>query len=559
MLWGLAFSPDGRMLVTCCDDGAARRWDVATGQLIGKPLQHADEAGYYTLAMSPDARTLVTSGKDLRAVRWDLETGEAIGTPLIHKSPVHMIAFLRDGRRVVTGTRDGGLRVWDTSTDLVTDLPPQGSSVTGLAISPDGHSMVTGTAGGLVRIWDTTTLSSTGPTYKLSSAVTGLAFDPNGRSLAIGQDDGTVRLWEVPRPRSIGAPLRMTKAVHGLTFSPDGQTLLTSSSLGTRKWDMNGNPLGPLMNSRRYEPGGKVLSADGRRTYDVVDIVEATAVSPNQRNLAVARWTGNERHVRGCAEVWDLTTGARLQQTGEQPLPLAGVVYSPDSHWILTWDTRPQSTLLWDAARLESPPRPHIRSLDSPITRAVFSADGKTLLLACRDGTARLWDVALDRELLPERRPNHGYPVTAVAFDPFRPRLVTGSQAGPLSVWDLAKRSLLCDIRGHSDEVASIAFSPDGKSLLTASHDGTARFWDVESGQQLGPPLRHTDAVLSATFHPDGRSVVTGTKDGLIQRWQVPLPPLEGTVDQVRLIVELQTGMEMDHQGAIYASSMIIK
>ncbi len=137
----------------------------------------------------------------------------------------------------------------------------------------------------------------------------------------------------------------------------------------------------------------------------MVDIVEATAVSPDQRNLAVARWTGNERHVRGCAEIWDLTTGARPQQTGEQPLPLAGVVYSPDSHWILTWDTRPQSTLLWDAARLKSPPRPLIRSLDSPITRAVFSADGKALLLACRDGTARLWDVALTGSYSPNAAP----------------------------------------------------------------------------------------------------------------------------------------------------------
>jgi len=405
-------------------------------------------------------------------------------------------------------------------------------------------------------MWDTTTLGPTGPTFKLSSAVTGLAFAPDGRSLAIGQDDGAVRLWDVPRPRSIGAPLKVIKAAHGLAFSRDGRTLLTSSSLGSRKWDLDGNPLGPLMNSRRYEPGGKVLSADGRRTYDVVDFVEATAVSPDQRSLAVARWLGNERHVRGCAEVWDLATGARLHQTEEQPLPLAGVAYSPDSNRLLTWDARPQSTLLWDAPRLQ-PARPLIRSLDTPISRAVFSPDGQTLLLACRDGTARLWDVVRDQEIVPERRPNHGYPVTAVAFDPLGSRIVTGSQAGTLGLWDLSTGSLLRNIRGHADEVASLAFSPDGQSLLTASHDGTARFWDVESGQQLGPPLRHTDAVLSAAFHPDGRSVVTGAKDGMVLRWQVPLPPLEGTVDQVRLTVELQTGMEMDQQGAIYASSAL--
>ncbi|SIO63115.1 Serine/threonine protein kinase [Singulisphaera sp. GP187] len=553
-IWGLAFNPEGRKLVTCCDDGAARWWDTTTGRPIGEPLWHGDEAGYYTLALSPDGRTLVTGGKDLRAVRWDVATGRPIGKPLMHRSPVHMIAFLRDGRRVVTGTRDGGLRIWDTVTEHFTDLPPQGSSVTSLVNSPDGRTLVTGTAGGFLRIWDTTTLGPTGPTYKLSSALTGLAFHPDGHSLAIGQDDGTIRLWEVPRLRSLGAPLQLDSAVHGLAFSPDGQSLVTSSSTGSQRWDLNGNPLGPLMSSRRYEPGGKVLSVDGRRTYDIVDFVEATAVSPDCKTLAVARWTGNERHVRGCAETWDLATGARLHQTAEQPLPLAGVVYRPDSTQLLTWDAQPRSTLLWDVADLQSA-RPLIRSLDSPIRRAVFSPDGTTLLLACQDGTARLWDVARDREIVPERRPDHGYPVTAVAFDPAGPRIVTGCQAGSLGLWDLAKGTLLRDIRGNADEVTSLSFSPDGRSLLTASHDGTARFWDVESGQQLGPPLHHTDAVLSAIFHPDGRSVVTGTKDGMVQRWLVPLPPVKGTADQVRLAVEGQTGMEMDDQGAIHTTS----
>ncbi|WP_020465699.1 protein kinase domain-containing protein [Singulisphaera acidiphila] len=551
VIWGLAFSPDGRKLVTCCDDGAARWWDVTTGNRIGEPLWHGDEAGYYTLALSPDGRTLVTGGKDLRAVRWDVETGRQIGTPLMHKSPVHMIAFLRDGRRVVTGTRDGGLRIWDTATDQVTDLPPQGSSVTGLASSPDGRLMVTGTAGGYLRIWDTTTLRPTGPTYKLSSAVTGLTFHPDGHSLAIGQDDGTIRLWAVPRLRSLGSPIKAGSAVHGLAFSPDGQSLLTSSSRGSQRWDLNGNPLGPLMDSRRYEPDGKVLSEDGGRTYDIVDFIEATAVSPDRRTFAVARWAGNERHVRGCAEVWDLATGTRLHKTVEQPLPLAGVVYHPNSTQLLTWDAQPRSALLWDVPGLRSG-RPIIRSLNSPIRQAVFSPDGKTLLLACRDGTARLWDIARDQEIIPERRPDHGYPMTAVAFDPLGPRIVTGCQAGTLGIWNLTKGLLIRDIRGNADEVTSLTFSPDGRSLLTASYDGTARFWDVESGQQLGPPLRHTDAVLCAIFHPDGRSVVTGTKDGIVQRWQAPLPPLEGSVDQVRLAVEIQTGMSMDQQGAIH-------
>ena len=160
MIWGMAFSPDGRRLATCCDDGRARWWDVATGKPIGKPLVHGNEQGYYTLALSPDGRVLATGGKDMRVIRWDAATGEQIGAPLFCNGRVHMLAFLRDGRRFVTGTRDGALQIWDPDNSRMSELPSQGTSVTGLAVSPDGKTFATGTAGGVLRLWDPSCLGT---------------------------------------------------------------------------------------------------------------------------------------------------------------------------------------------------------------------------------------------------------------------------------------------------------------------------------------------------------------------------------------------------------------
>jgi WD40 repeat protein len=557
MIWGVAFSPDGQRLVTCCDDGAVRRWDVASRQLIGEPIWHNRKVGYYTLALSPDGRRLVTGGKDQRVVRWDLEAGRRLDS-LNLASPVQGIAFSGDGRKVIIGTREGTLHVWDPGAARVFDLPPQGTAVTGLAVSPDGRTFASGTEAGVVRIWDQVTLAQVGQTYKLVSPVRSLVFDPDGKMLAVGQEDGTIKLWEVPQAKAIGLPLLMGSSVHSLAFRRDGRRLLAGSNKGAQWWDLDtSKALDSSMDEERYEPAGTVTSLDGRRTYDKINLIHAMALSPDGRTLAFACCTGVEGVLRGRAELWDATTGERLRQTPEQPTPFRGAVYSPDGQWLLTWNSRPRSALLWDTATLQQS-RPLLRSLPDSIHQAAFTADGKTLLLGCRDGTARLWDVDRDEEINPQHAPHHAYPISAVAFEPGFQRhgkVVTGCYGGTVRLWDVERGTLLNDVRGNAGEITALAFSPDGKTLVTASHDGTARFWDAECGRQLGPVLRHTDAVLSVAFHPDGQSVATGTKDGVVQRWRVPLPPREGSVAEIQQWANDQAGMKLDDQGAVHMVS----
>jgi WD40 repeat protein len=173
------------------------------------------------------------------------------------------------------------------------------------------------------------------------------------------------------------------------------------------------------------------------------------------------------------------------------------------------------------------------------------------LLLGCRDGRARLWDLGRDVEIDPGRGPRHAYPITAVAFDPTRARVVTGCHAGTVRVWDAARGTILSELRQNAGEIVVVAFSPDAMTLVTASDDGTARFVDAESGAPIGPALHHTDAVLCVAFAPDGKSVVTGTRDGVVQRWGVPSPPKTGSVAEIGRWVKKQTGMELDDQGAV--------
>ncbi len=444
-----------------------------------------------------------------------------------------------DGRKVITGRRAGRLHIWDAETERGFDLPPQGTEVTCLAVSPDGRVFASGTEGGVIRLWDTSLLGPIGQTRRLAGAVTALAFDPDGRVLAIGGDDGTIRLWEVPHQKALGFPLQINHPVQTVTFREDGRRLLIGTTEGALWWDLTGRMVCESEQGR-----------DDRLNDGPSSRVEATAVSPDGRTLATARSEGAEGRTRGRVELRDAATGKSLRQTPDQPHALSGVVYSPDSKWLLTWGPGPRTAGLWDVATLRDS-RPLFRSLESPIHQAAFSRDGRILLLGCRDGKARLWDVDRDVEIDSEHGPRHAYPITAVAFDPNRSRVVTGCHGGTVRVWDATRGTMLNELRQNAGEIVVLAFSPDGEMLLTASQYGTARFVDAESGAQLGPALHHTDAVLCVAFHPDGQSVVTGTRDGMVQRWSVPSPPRTGGAAEIRRRLKEQTGTELNDQGAV--------
>ncbi len=337
-----------------------------------------------------------------------------VGPELRLDSPVEAIALTPEGRIVITGRRAGRLHVWDGETDRGFDLPPQGTAVTSLAVSPDGRVFASGTEGGVVRLWDTSMLGPIGQTFKLVSAVTALAFDPAGRILAVGSDDGRIRLWEVPSHKALGVPIRVEHPVQTVAFAADGRRLLIGSTDGARWWDLV----------------REVVSASDQGPDDRSSVgVEATTVSPDSRTFATARRVAADGRTHGWIELRDAATGRLFRRTPDEPHAQSGAVYSPDSNWLLTWGPAPKTARLWDVATWRDS-RPLCRSLDSTINQAVFSRDGRTLMLGCRDGRARLWNVDADREIDPQHTPRHAYPITAVTFDPNGSRLVTGCHAG---------------------------------------------------------------------------------------------------------------------------------
>jgi WD40 repeat protein len=106
----VAFSPDGKTMLTGSRDNTARLWETATGKPFGLPLQH--QGIVVAVAFGPDGKTVLTGSGDRTARLWETATGKPLGSPLQHHDGVRAVAFSPDGKTVLTGSHDKTARLW---------------------------------------------------------------------------------------------------------------------------------------------------------------------------------------------------------------------------------------------------------------------------------------------------------------------------------------------------------------------------------------------------------------------------------------------------------------
>ena len=109
----VAFSPDGKTVLTVSSDRTARLWDASTGSPVGQPLRHKGRTLYGTFA--PDGQTVLTTSRDGEARLWDARTGALMHELSGHEGEVSHGVFSRDGKTIVTVGDDQKIRVWDVA------------------------------------------------------------------------------------------------------------------------------------------------------------------------------------------------------------------------------------------------------------------------------------------------------------------------------------------------------------------------------------------------------------------------------------------------------------
>jgi WD40 repeat protein len=342
-LMAVACGPDGRSVISGGRDGVIRVWDLETGT---ERCAHAGHTrGVTCLVVTPDGRQIVSGGRDAAVRMWDLgpgtigsgraaQSGDALRA---HEAAVVDLAVTPDGTRLASCALTE-IACWDLEEGRELCRLRHEPWSCAVAWMPDGRSVVSAGHDRTLRIWDAVRGTSEMTLTGHESEVLRVAVTSSPARIASGADDGAIRVWDAVTRAMLPAPQGLGHPIIGLAAFPNGQCLAAVSSSVLVILDLwSGTGVERFENLLQVDFSAVAVSPDGlhlatagrdrehrRRGHDeVVTVWDVDPLRPtaflwgHTDTVNDVAWMSNGRHIVSASEdgtiaVWDAASGARL-------------------------------------------------------------------------------------------------------------------------------------------------------------------------------------------------------------------------------------------------------
>lgn len=561
----VAFSLDGKSLIVSGTDATAQIWRLVInsgGLELQKNAALAHPGQVTEVQLSADGQWIATACEDGRARVWQSATGQLRSTfpnvpappvaasdesapppaPVERLSALAQVQFSPNQQLLATVDATQHIQVWNLqSGQRQAELPDLAPSRTmpSLTFSPDSQTLLTAASADAVpHLWNAWTGQRLSELPKSSEAMTATAFSLDGTYLLTAHDQGAIRLWstlpggEMP---GLNLPQQQIRSINFTQVqsqeSSQEVNYLTALTSGRQvhRWQI-----------RRAGSGHSNLPAARPRlpTGAVQVQIQPLRIWQQFFTLLTGAWTGQgsaSPEVKPLPDQEALPPATASQLPGEtekaeQPLnqptartanPASGQVMeqaamSPDGQLVASINAAGEL----EVHQAQNHDWLHllyrIPQAQSSLTRLMFSANGQWLLGIGTDRQVRIWQAQSGQ--LVQVLQGHEAAIQQARFSPDGKRVVTASVDRSVRLWETASGRLIRTI-SHSEVVNSASFSPDGRQILTASQDGIARVFETNTGALKMLYRSGTNALLDAQFNPDGRSLMTLENNSTIHLW----------------------------------------
>lgn len=481
----VAFSSDGRYIVSGSTNAIIRVWEATTGAEVSQT--NLGSGVDYFVIFSPDGKYIVASTRDSAISKASiivLETATLTETAQItHGDYVTSLAFNHDGRYIISGSADGIVRVWATRTGYEFARVAHDGYVKSVTFSRDGRYAISAGSDGIIHMWEASTKANLMLVNNISSDVTTNSFSNDSKYIALGNNYSAV-------VKEIATGFDVTEVDHNnrvgtVAFSPDGKTIVSEGG-DIHVWEAETGDEITFIENSYWTPLQHVsFSPDGKYgmavTIGLVDTVR----------------------------LWDVITGETVKTLNHDDLVNAAT-FSPDGKFIAA-GSQDGSVYIWEATAGKITSK---LKHDDAVYSVAFSPDGRYVVSGSWDRTVRVWQVFSGVEIA---RMSHDGIVNSIVFSPDGRYIVSGSSDGTARVWSVNNFKEIARMK-HNGSVNTAMFSPDGKYVLSGSADGEVRVWEITTELEIAS-VTHNYEITSVAFSPNGKYVVSRSVDGIVRVW----------------------------------------
>ncbi|MFN0179564.1 MAG: DUF4062 domain-containing protein [Gemmatimonadales bacterium] len=382
-----------------------------------------------------------------------------------HGSDVTDCCFSADGRRIVSASLDGTLRIWEGDTGrCIARLDGHTKGVRACAASPDGRWLASASFDSTVRVW----YAETGELARVftghNGAVKACAFLDAGRTLVSAGNDGTILVWDAETGGVLARLVSEGRSITRLLVGADNRLIVAAFvNRLVEVWD--------LKTRERVLTFAGPASTLGGRDAVFVDGLEFSGHS-----------------ISDCA-------------------------CSPDGARLVTASSLDRALLVHDLATGNQLQR--IAGHAGGVVTCAFSPDGRLIGSGSDDTTVRIWSAERGQALGVLR--GHSFGVKCCAFSTDGLRIVSGGGDAVLKVWKVPTVSSESDVGGvRGERVRGLAFSPDGRLLASVADDGSVTVADAATGVRVVDGTR-LPGVTDCAYSPDSDVLLTSSYDGRLR------------------------------------------
>lgn len=489
-----ASSADGKLLASGSEHGVITLWK----NLAAEPIKEIAPTGRSTVSVvaTHAAKRLLalagTAGGKPAILIQNLENGQLVSTLLGHEGAIRALAFSVDGNRLVSGSDDQTVRLWDLANPQQPELKKfigQGAPITAVAVSPDLAQVFSAAADNKARVWNVAdgmlVKEFAGHSGRILLAGYFAANQPY--TMAI---DRTVRFWnpaDGQATRTFEVPSPPVAAV--LTADAKRMVVASEDKL-IRLYDLASGQLVQTCTGHAIAPSSLQVSTDGKRlaSHAVLNNVSETVI-------------------------WELEQGKLLEWIEELPATFA-VLDGP----------APERITLGDAnGRVWTQPLWFGRTCDGnmqPITAMAFHAASQSVIAAAKDGTLRGYQTETGQ---PTLNASHGGPVLSLAIAPNEQWMATGGENGVVRLWATNGSPFgIQQITGLGGPARAVSISTDSSKVIAGllGEKPVVMVADATSGAIVQRFTANAQAIAGVAAVGDRGQILSGSLDGV---WQLTL------------------------------------